>query len=176
MTCSATQSYIERTTQLNWVTCEPWKIEQQWLFGTGRHRSSSWPSRVTWDFTWTKSWPWSRTSPHQQHIASNNFIGCASIAAELKLKYHCNSFITSHLDHCNSCWQACKAPQVTQQRKWNVAVWLILYFNTWDHVIPGMSQLHWLPVRWWIQFKQCTIMRAEQRDLLIISVDFSMIS
>ena len=54
-------------------------------------------------------------------------------------------------------------PQVTfepLQRVQNAAAWLILDLNLWNHVTPGLRQLHWLPVRWRIQYKLCTIMQS----------------
>ena len=46
------------------------------------------------------------------------------------------------------------------QRVQNAAARLILDLNLRDHVTPGLHQLHWLPVRFRIQYKLCLIMHA----------------
>jgi len=32
--------------------------------------------------------------------------------------------------------------------------------NSRDHITPSLLQLHWLPVRWRVQFKLCVIMHC----------------
>jgi len=49
----------------------------------------------------------------------------------------------------------CKAQQTMSYRQ----------YSNWnpgkrEHVSPGLLQLHWLPVRWRIQFKICTMMHS----------------
>ena len=71
------------------------------------------------------------------------------------------AFVTSRLDYCNSVLAG--LPQVTLeplQRVQNAAARLILDLNLWDHVTPGLRQLHWLPIRWRIQYKLCSIMQS----------------
>ena len=71
------------------------------------------------------------------------------------------AFVTSRLDYCNSVLAG--LPQVTLeplQRVQNAAARLILDLDLWDHVTPGLRQLHWLPIRWRVQHKLCSIMQS----------------
>ena len=40
----------------------------------------------------------------------------------------------------------------------NAAAKLIFGVKTFDHITPSLIQLHWLPVRWRIQYKLCLMM------------------
>jgi len=42
----------------------------------------------------------------------------------------------------------------------NAAARLVFELRGCEHVTPSLIQLHWLPVRWRIYFKLCTIMHA----------------
>jgi len=58
------------------------------------------------------------------------------------------------IDYCNS--SLVGLPQSTLaplQRVQNAAARLVFEFGTRDHVTPSLLQLHWLPVRWRVQFK-----------------------
>ena len=71
------------------------------------------------------------------------------------------ALITSRLDNCNSVLAG--VPQSTLeplQRVQNAAVRLILQLGKGEHNSPGLLRLHWLPVRWRIQFKLCTMMHS----------------
>jgi hypothetical protein len=46
------------------------------------------------------------------------------------------------------------------QRVQNAPARLILDLNLRYHVTPGLHQLHWLPIRFHIQYKLCSIMHA----------------
>ena len=46
------------------------------------------------------------------------------------------------------------------QRVQNAAARLVFELRGCEHVTPSLIQLHWLPVRWRIYFKLCTIMHA----------------
>ena len=69
--------------------------------------------------------------------------------------------VTSGLDYCNAALAG--LPQATvapPQRVHNSAARLILELITREHVTPCLLQLHWLPVRWRVQFKLCYIMHS----------------
>jgi hypothetical protein len=71
------------------------------------------------------------------------------------------AFITSRLDYCNAMLAA--LPQSTLeplQRVQNAAARLIFELGQREHVSPCLMQLHWLPVKWRIKFKLCTIMHS----------------
>jgi len=69
------------------------------------------------------------------------------------------AFVISRLDYCNSVLAA--LPETTirpLQHVQNAAARLIFGLKTFDHITPSLIQLHWLPVRWRIQYKLCLMM------------------
>jgi len=69
--------------------------------------------------------------------------------------------VTSRLDYCNAALagllQATVAPL---QRVQTSAARVIFKLSSREHVTPCLLQLHWLPVRWRVQFKLCCIMHS----------------
>jgi len=69
--------------------------------------------------------------------------------------------VISRLDYCNAALAG--LPQATIapiQRVQNSATRLIFQLSTREHVTPCLLQLHWLPVRWRVQFKLCCVMHS----------------
>ena len=69
--------------------------------------------------------------------------------------------VMSRVDYCNSTLAG--LPQSTLaplQRVQNAAARLVFELGSREHVTPCLLQLHWLPVRWRIQFKLCCMMHA----------------
>ena len=67
----------------------------------------------------------------------------------------------SRIDYCNSALAG--LPQSTLaplQRVQNAAARLVLELGAREHVTPSLLQLHWLPVRWRIQYKLCCLMHS----------------
>ena len=71
------------------------------------------------------------------------------------------TMVISRLDYCNAAL-AC-LPQATispLQRVQNSAARMIFELSTREHVVPCLLQLHWLPVRWRVQFELCCVMHS----------------
>jgi len=69
------------------------------------------------------------------------------------------ALVTSRLDYCNSVLAS--LPQSTVeplQRVQNAAARMIFNLGRHEHVTPCFIQLHWLPVRFRITYKLCTLM------------------
>jgi len=69
--------------------------------------------------------------------------------------------VMSRIDYCNSALAG--LPQSTLaplQRVQNAAARLVFELGAREHVTPSLLQLHWLPVRWRIQYKLCCLMHS----------------
>ena len=65
-----------------------------------------------------------------------------------------NAFVISRLDYCNSILFGLPNTGLQKlQRVQNTAATLICNMNKFDHITPILVKLHWLPVRYRINFK-----------------------
>ena len=65
-----------------------------------------------------------------------------------------NAFVTSRLDYCNSLLYGLPASSLKKfQRVQSTAARLICNISRFDHITPTLYKLHWLPVKFRIDFK-----------------------
>ena len=70
-----------------------------------------------------------------------------------------HALVISKLDYCNGVLAGLPAVTIAPlQRVQNAAARLVLNLKLSDHVTSALKQLHWLPVRWRIQYKLCLLM------------------
>jgi len=69
------------------------------------------------------------------------------------------ALVTSRLDYCNTVLAALSQSTIEPlQRVQNTAARLIFNLGKREHVSPCLIQLHWLPIRYRITYKLCTLM------------------
>ena len=65
-----------------------------------------------------------------------------------------HAFVSSRLDYCNSLLYGLPQVQIDKiQRVQNAAARLIFEQPKFCHITPVLSQLHWLPIKYRIEFK-----------------------
>ncbi|XP_073715700.1 uncharacterized protein [Misgurnus anguillicaudatus] len=65
-----------------------------------------------------------------------------------------HAFLTSRIDYCNSLLRGCHSNQVNKlQLVQNAAARVFTRSKKYDHISPILASLHWLPVKYRIQFK-----------------------
>ena len=73
---------------------------------------------------------------------------------ESSLKTLASSFILSRLDYCNSLFKGINNNQLYKlQKLQNFAAKVILKKSIYEHVTPCLIYLHWLPIKYRIDFK-----------------------
>ena len=69
-----------------------------------------------------------------------------------------HAFVTSRIDYCNSLLYGLPAKQLDKiQRVQNTAARIIFRLPKFCHITPTLFSLHWLPVRYRIDFKICLL-------------------
>ena len=69
-----------------------------------------------------------------------------------------HAFVTSRIDYCNSLLYSLPAKQLDKiQRVQNTAARIIFRLPKFCHITPTLFSLHWLPVRYRIDFKICLL-------------------
>ena len=76
------------------------------------------------------------------------------VLSRVALERVIHAFITSRLDYCNSLLCGLSEQQLTKlQRLQNVAARILSGTKKRDHITPVLKALHWLPVKYRIQYK-----------------------
>ena len=69
-----------------------------------------------------------------------------------------HSFVSTHLDYCNSVLYGIADNQLQRlQSVLNAAARLVTSMRRTKHITPVLQSLHWLPVRQWIIYKLATL-------------------
>ncbi|XP_028454539.1 uncharacterized protein LOC114568999, partial [Perca flavescens] len=86
---------------------------------------------------------------HLRNIAKIRNILCQNDAEKLV-----HAFVTSRLDYCNSLLSGCPNKSIkTLQLIQNAAARVLTRTKRRDHISPVLASLHWLPVKYRIEFK-----------------------
>ena len=84
----------------------------------------------------------------------HNIKQISKFLARDKLEIVLHAFVTSRIDYCNGLLYGLPDCEITKlQRVQNAAARLLTSSRKYDHITPVLKELHWLPVRYRIQFK-----------------------
>ena len=65
-----------------------------------------------------------------------------------------HAFVTSRIDYCNGLLYGLPDCEIAKlQRVQNAAARMLMSYKKYDHITPVLINLHWLPVRYRINFK-----------------------
>ena len=65
-----------------------------------------------------------------------------------------HAFVTSRLDYCNAVWSGCANSTLTGlQLIQNAPARILTRTRRFEHISPVLASLHWLPVKFWIDYK-----------------------
>ena len=78
----------------------------------------------------------------------------SKFVSESSLKTLATSFVLSRLDYCNALFKSMNSYQFDKlQRLQNFAAKVVLGKSLYDHVTPCLIELHWLPVKFRVDYK-----------------------
>ena len=78
----------------------------------------------------------------------------SKFVSESSLKTLAASFILSRFDYCNALFKNLKKSQLDKlQKLQNFAARVILGKSLYDHITPCLVQLHWLPIKFRVDYK-----------------------
>ena len=84
----------------------------------------------------------------------HNIKGISQFLSRDKLETVLHAFVTSRIDYCNGLLYGLPDCEIAKlQRVQNAAARLLMSCKKYDHVTPILINLHWLPVRYRINFK-----------------------
>ena len=71
------------------------------------------------------------------------------------------ALVITRLDYCNSVLAALPSSTLhLLQQIQNTTARLVFELRHHDHITPALIQVHWLPIRWRIHYKLCTLMHS----------------
>ena len=113
-----------------------------------RIRSHLWRQCETWVWFLTPTWKWISKSQKRIRKFLIQEATCTII----------HSFITSQIDYCNSLMNGLPDNLIKKlQRVQNTAARLVFNLRKYDRINPALVTLHWLPVKYRIEFKTLLI-------------------
>ena len=126
-----------------------------------RIRSHLWRQCETWVWFLTPTWKWICRS---QKPAKNAYYHLHNIRRIRKFPSQeatctiIHAFITSQVDYCNSLMNGLPENLIKKlQRVQNTAARLVFNLRKYDRITPALVTLHWLPVKYRIEFKTLLI-------------------
>ena len=94
-------------------------------------------------------------------LVSSIFVGCVSFVCCSTMQQLVSALVLSRLEYCNAVLSGLPSTTLDPWRRvLNAAVRLIASLGPRDHVTEQMKKLHWLPIKYRINFKLCLMMHT----------------